>query len=110
MLLVGDFNSETEEENMKDFCDLYSLKNLTKHPICYKSVQNPTSIDMFLTNRHNCFQNSCTIETGLSDHHKMIITVLKTYFKKLKPSIIKYRSYANFDEDSFKTDLTYSLY
>ena len=40
----------------------------------------------------------------------MIITVLKTNLKKLKPSIIKFRSYANFDEDSFKTDLTYSLY
>ena len=110
LLLVGDFNSETEEEYMKDFCDLYNLKNLIKHPTCYKNVLNPTSIDMFLTNRHNCFQNSCTIETGISDHHRMIITVLKTYFKKLKPSIIKYRSYANFDEDSFKTDLAYSLY
>ena len=65
---------------------------------------------MFLTNRHYCFQNSCTIETGISDHHEMIITVLKTYFKKLKPSIINYRSYENFDEDSFKTNLTYSLY
>ena len=82
LLLVGDFNSESEEENMKDFCDLYNLKNLIKHPTSYKSVQDPTSIDMFLTNRHNCSQNSCTIETGISDHHKMIITVLKTYFKK----------------------------
>ena len=39
----------------------------------------------------------------------MILTVLKTYFKKSKPTIIKYRSYANYDEGSFKTDLTHSL-
>ena len=110
LLLIGDFNSETEEENMKDFCDIYNLKNLIRHPTCFKSAHNPTSIDMFLTNRHNCFQNSCTIETGISDHHKMIITVLKTYFKKSKPTIIKYRSYAVYDEGSFKTDLTHSLF
>ena len=76
LLLIGDFNSETEEENMKDICDIYNLKNLISNPTCFKSVENPTSIDVFLTNRHNCFQNSCVIETGICDHHKMIITVL----------------------------------
>ena len=94
---------------MKDFCDLYNLKNLIKHPTCYKNVLNPTSIDMFLTDTI-VFRTLVLLKLGISDHHKMIITVLKTYFKKLKPSIIKYRSYANFDEDSFKTDLAYSLY
>ena len=94
---------------MKDFCDIYNLKNLISSPTYFKSVENPTSIDVFLTNRHNCFQNSCVIETGISDHHKMIITVLKTYFKKIKHTIIKYRSFTNFDEGSFKTDLKYSL-
>ena len=33
------------------------------------------------------------IETGLSDHHKMVLTVLKTYIKKIEPTIIKYREY-----------------
>ena len=55
---------------------------------------------MTLTNRCECFQNSCTIETGISDQHKIIITVLKTFFTKLKPCIVKYRIYTNFDEDS----------
>ena len=39
----------------------------------------------------------------------MIITVWKTYFKKIKPTIIKYRSFTNFGEGSFKTDLNHSL-
>ena len=82
MLLVGDFNSEMEEENMTDFCDIYNLQNLIKYPTCFKSVQNPTSINMNLTNRCVCFQNTCTIQTGISDHQKMIITVLKTFFTK----------------------------
>ena len=45
-----------------------------------------------------------------SDHHKMVITVLKTFFTKLKPCIVKYRSYTNLDEDSFKSELNQSLH
>ena len=49
-----------------------------KEPTCYKNVQNPSSIDVMLTNRKGSFQNSMVVETGLSDHHKMTVTVLKT--------------------------------
>ena len=67
---------------MKEFCETYNLVNLIKDPTCFKSVQNPTSIVVILTNKSNSFYNSCSIETGLSDHHKMTITVLKRYYKK----------------------------
>ena len=110
MLLIGDFISETDGENMEVFCDVYILKNLIRHPTCFQSAHDPTSIDMFLTNRYNCFHNSRTIETGISDNHKMIINLLKSYFKKSNPTIIKYRSYVNYDEGYFKTDLTHSLF
>ena len=30
------------------------------------------------------FQNSYALETGLSDFHKMTVTILKSYFKKNK--------------------------
>ena len=46
-----------------------------------------------------------TIETGLSDHHKMTVTVLKTYFKKKKPIKINYRSYKYFNVSQFRIDL-----
>ena len=49
------------------------------------------------------------IETGLSDHHKMIISVLKVYFKKKEPVKINYRSYKNFDETNFRNDLSNTL-
>lgn len=98
-----------EEEAMIDFSDTYNLTNLIKEPTCFKSAHNPTSIDVMLTNRSKSFQKSSAIETGISDHHKMTVTVLKTYFKKLKPIIIKYRSYKHFDEFSFKQELNYSL-
>ena len=39
---------------MKDFCDLYDLENLIKEPTCYKNAENPSSIDVILTNSKNC--------------------------------------------------------
>ena len=38
-----------------------------------------------LTNRANCFQKRSTVVTDLSDFHKMIISCLKTTFKKILP-------------------------
>ena len=76
-MLLGDFNSTMSEKEMKDFCEIYNLENLIKSPTCYKSASNPSSIDVMLTNRKLSFENSMTLETGLSDHHKMTITVLK---------------------------------
>ena len=82
LILIGDFNSEMEEEYMKDFCEIYNLQNLIKQPTCFKSLQSPSSIDVILTNKYKSFENSFLIETGLSDHLKMIIMVLKTNFNK----------------------------
>ena len=47
-------------------------------------------IDLILTNSHYSFKNSCVMETGLSDFHKMIVSVMKTSFQKLKPKIVQY--------------------
>ena len=80
LLLIGGFNSEMEKEKMKDFCDIYNLQNLINEPTCFKSVHNPTSIDVILTNKRESFENSFVLETGLSDHHKMVITVLKLIY------------------------------
>ena len=98
VLVLGDFNSPVSEKYMKDFCEMYNLQNLIKGPTCYKNASNQSSIDVILTNRKNSFQNSTTIETGLPDHHKMTVTVLKTYFKKRDPVKISYRSYKHFNE------------
>ena len=50
-----------------------------------------------------------TISTGLSDSHKMIITVLKSSFIKLKAREMYYRDYKTFSTNSFREDLTLSL-
>ena len=105
LLLLGDFNSEMCEEHMKDFCETYNLTNLITDPTCFKSINNPSCIDVMLTNRNSCFENSMVVETGLSDFHKMTITVMKKYLKKREPVTITYRDYKLFDGEKFRTDL-----
>ena len=39
-----------------------------------------------------------TLEMGLSDFHKVILTVMKVFYKKQKPTIITYRSYKHFSK------------
>ena len=78
ILILGDFNSQTEENIMVGFCQIYNLKNMINEPTCFKNPLNPSSIDVILTNQTSRFSNNCTLETGISDHHKMTITVLKT--------------------------------
>ena len=109
ILILGDFNSTILESDMENFCDLYDLENLIKGPTCYKNPKNPSSIDVMLTNAKNSFQDSQTIETGLSDHHKMTVSVLKRYVKKKDPLVINYRNYKHFDENEFKNDLRIKL-
>ena len=45
------------------------------------------------------------IETGLSDHHKMTITVLMAFFQKLAQIYIRYQDYKRFDKSLFHTTL-----
>ena len=120
-LVIGDFNSELDEETMKELCGNYNVINLIKEPTCFKNPLNPSSIDLMLTNRAGRFQDSLTIETGLSDHHKMTVTALKVFCQKQSPTIIKYRDYKNFNVYIFRNllldnltnigeDITYELF
>ena len=79
-IILGDFNCEINEATLKDFCETYNLHNLVVSPTCFKNPSNPSSIDVILTNKRRSFQNTITIETGLSDHHKMTITVMRAFF------------------------------
>ena len=47
-----------------------------------------------------------TLCTGLSDFHKMVVTVMKSSFEKMSPKEISYRNYKNFDNNVFKLELS----
>ena len=108
-IVLGDFNAESSNAIISVFCATYNLKSHNKEPTCFKSLENPTCIDLILTNRPKYFQNSNVFETGLSDFLKLIFTVLKAYFEKQKPKVIKYRSYKRFDNNLFRNDLLNEL-
>ena len=109
LLIVGDFNSECTEIKMSEFCNVYGFHNLIKVPTCYKNPLNPSCIDLILTNKPKNFQYSRSIEVGLSDHHKMVLSVLKAFVPKQAPRIIKYRDFKNFDNVDFTIKLNEKL-
>ena len=108
-IMLGDWNSAVNEEEMKEFCEMYKLENLVREPTCFKNSENPSSIDVILTNKKLSFQNTTVIETGLSDFHKMTVTVMKRYFEKNEPITIVYRDTKNFNGELFMKDLKTQL-
>ena len=58
-----------------------------------------------MTNNSLAFQNTTTTLTGLSDCHKLVLTVLKTTFSKNKPKELFYRDYKKFNFSDFNDEL-----
>ena len=50
-----------------------------------------------------------SFETGLSDHHHMIYTILKIKFEKFKSKKSTYRNFKQYDSDEFKLDIFNSM-
>ena len=89
---------------MSSSCEIYHVTDIIKQPACFKNPSNPSCIDLFLTNNANCFQKSS--ETGLSDFHKLIVTVMKSHIPKQQAKIVKYRNCKGFNETKFRSELT----
>ena len=68
-------------------------------------MQNPSCIDLLLTNNVYAFQQTSAICTGLSDCHKLVLTVLKTTVPRSQPKEITYRDYKQFDSSKLKIEL-----
>ena len=50
-LLNSDLSSESTESEDRDFCEIYSCKNLIKYNTCFKNLLKPSSIDVIITSR-----------------------------------------------------------
>ena len=57
----------------------------------------------------NSFQNSCVLETRLSDFHSITILVMKMHFEKLQPRAISHRDYKHFQNENFREYLLFEL-
>ena len=109
LILSGDFNVSIDNSYMAGLCDTYDLGSLLIEPTCYKTPENPTCINLILTNHSLSFQNSCVFETGLSDFHKMAVTIMKASSERLQPKIINYRDYKRFQNNVFREELLSEL-
>ena len=98
-----------EDSSMKIFCSNFNLTSMINKPTCYENADKPTCIDLILTNCPGSFQNSCVIETGLSDFDKMIVTVMKTSYRKIGPRLINYQDYKSFSNEGFRESLLENL-
>ena len=106
IMLLGYLNVESSDPVLNEFCNIYNLFSLVREPTSFKNPYNSSCIDLFVTTSPRSFQNTLTIETGISDFHKMVaITAMKLFYKKQKPKIMQYRSYKNFDNQVFQREL-----
>ena len=94
-MLVGDSNAEESEPCLSQFLFEMNAKNIVKKPTCFKSLNSPSSIDLVITNSSSNFQNTKTVSTGLSDFHKMYVSVLKHTFHRSTPKELVYRDNKN---------------
>ena len=104
ILLLGDFNVSFSNKNMKKLCDMFELNHLIKDPTCFK-ISNPSCIDNFYTNKNKMFFNSSTVEAGISDHHILICTMLRSTFCKGYAKFLYYRSYNSCNKEQFEKNL-----
>ena len=105
-MVCGDFNLEPTNPVMINFMDSQNFTNLIKNNTCFKGVGS--CIDLILTNRKYCFKNTSPYEIGISDHHHLIFSIMKTTFASEEPKKFIYRDYKTFSHENFKNDLLLS--
>ena len=93
-ILLGGFNFSIDD--LESFCESHKLKSLIKDPTCFKYIEKPSFTDLILRNSRYSFQNSFVIEPVLSNFDKMIVSVMKATFQKLKSKIVLSRDYTKF--------------
>ena len=72
---MGVFNMEPSDSSQEEFLESNNLTNLIKSNSCLKG-KDPC-IEIILTNKRYSFKFTSLYETGISDHHHMIYTILK---------------------------------
>ena len=80
--LAAGFNAQVGEKSFDTFLYQHELTSINGYLTCYPN--NPSCIDHILTNSPMSFLQTKTIFTGLSDFHKLVLSVGKLHFSKAK--------------------------
>jgi hypothetical protein len=105
--LMGDLNVNLlkPKHELTEFLDLYDLKNVVKEATCFKSVANPSLVDVILTNKPRSLSGHVNVNIGLSDYHNITCASTKHHVNKVIKNRINYRSFKRFNEDNFLRDI-----
>ena len=97
-MITGEFNAQEGEKCLDTFLYQHELKSLNKEANYYKNPNTPSCIDLILTNSPPGFFNAETYFTGLSNCHKLVLSIFKTTFSKTGPKEMMYRYYKTFHQ------------
>ena len=81
IVLLGDINIDTLKKKgskvqlFNQFCETFDMTNLIKSNTCF-TKSSESSIDIILTNRPRFFFHCQSVETGISDVHTMVCTLM----------------------------------
>ena len=109
LLILGDLNIDlsdqtkipkSKKEFLHELYDAYDLYNLISESTCITGTSE-SMIDLILTNCSRSFMHSKTIESGLSDFHKITTTMMRCTYTRQEPVKITYRDYAKFNKEKF---------
>ena len=56
------FDEEPVDTIFSDNCEIFNLQNMIREKTSFKNPNNPSYIDLIITNRLKSFQNSVIIE------------------------------------------------
>ena len=97
------------EPEMNTFLNTENLTNLIIENTCFKGADSCIDfIDLILRNSKYSFQYSSSVETGLSDHHHLIFSMMKTKLALEETKRLVYRNFKNFSNDYFEEELSSS--
>ena len=100
--IIGDMNINfmKSQNVLTDTLTSYDLKQVIKNPTCFKSIQNPTLIDIILTSKPKLMK-TINIPLGISDFHNYIGGAIKIPLPNDERKVITYRSFKKFNDKSY---------
>ena len=107
VIIIGDLNVNflNSPNQLTELCDTFDLKQVVRNPTCFKSLKNPSLLDVIVTNCPKSLSKTVNLTLGISDFHNYISTATRINCPTNEPKTIYYRSFKNFDTDTYNKDL-----
>mgnify|MGYP001579955219 CR=1 FL=1 len=94
VMILGDLNCDMNKSNkLNDMCGIMGLKNIVVGNTCFKSISNPTAIDVILVSSKLAIAESLNTDIGISDCHNVVGCAMKAFRPNRMKKEIYYRSF-----------------